>query len=110
MIARFILVLLIFNATYASANAEYFGTFWYPQYHGEPLAWCTEGKIQQCGRVPAERYCKAMGYEGVFTFHPDKVLSKRSIDPASRCLCRSGYCQSYQVIKCKKQFQTVEVG
>lgn len=91
-------------STFSYSRTSYaYRAFWAPEYKGNLLAWClADGK--QCGREPARRYCRAMGYEALDRFRPAEDFSQKTRSLDSRHFCTSGYCQSYQVIFCKNRF------
>lgn len=96
-------ILCIFGFQAYSNRGYYYRAFWSPIYKKHPLAWClADGG--QCGREPARRYCREMGYEKLARFRParERVQTSDAID--RKDICQSGYCKTYQVIFCKNRF------
>lgn len=105
MLKKLIGVLLVcLLSSYSQADPSYyFRSFWSPVYHKYPLSWClSDGS--HCGREPAKRYCKAMGYERLDNYRQAEELAQTSGAIDYKHLCKSGYCKTYMVIVCKNRF------
>lgn len=105
MLKRFIgIVCLSVVAIQTVAHPSYyFRSFWAPVFDRYPLSWClADGS--PCGREPAKRYCKAMGYQRLHRYRVAEELAQSANTIDRKHICDSGYCKTYQVIVCKNRF------
>lgn len=59
-----VLMSLLGKTLYAetSASASFYRNFWYPNYHGQRLAYCTKDD-KNCGAYVAKAYCNMLNYK-----------------------------------------------
>lgn len=82
----------------AANQANYYRTFWNPQYHAKRLDYCLDDK-KTCGKAVANRYCQAMGYDKAteFTIAYDVGVTHFF----ETCVgCKGWNCQSFKKINC----------
>lgn len=72
-----------------------------PKYQGVALDWCYTW-ASQCGRKPANKYCKSRGYhKGVLRFVKRNNIGHTKIMRTGQ-ICNSPGCDSYKYIDCKR--------
>lgn len=82
----------------AKPNEIYHRSFWQPQYHGQPLNYCTL-KGSQCGMPVATQFCHMMGYErATQATIANNVGLTHFIDTSARCV--GWQCNGFKTIEC----------
>lgn len=80
----------------AASSRNYF----YPDYLGQPLAFCLDGN-RYCGRAAATAWCKANGYDDVLSFARRTNTGSDQLRHADTGnLCASDNCMGFRQIKC----------
>ena len=87
----------------APAGAASARNYFYPDYLGQPLAFCLDGN-RDCGRAAATAWCKAIGYDEAISFARRTNTGTdqfRHADTGN--LCTSGKCMGFRQIKCIRE-------
>lgn len=93
-------VLLPMAAPAAAASAR---NYFYPDYMGQPLAFCLDGN-RGCGRPAATAWCKANGYDDALSFarHANPGAEQLRYADTGK-LCSGDKCIGFRQIKCIRE-------
>jgi hypothetical protein len=90
-------VVLPMTAPAVAASAR---NYFYPDYLGQPLAFCLDGN-RDCGRAAATAWCKANGYDDAMSFARRTNTGTDQLRYADTGnLCASEKCMGFRQIKC----------
>jgi hypothetical protein len=84
------------------SKEDYHRSFWYPNYHGERLAYCNKDETQ-CGKIIADAYCKTLEYAEVDDYRiAHHVGRTHYFDNQGEC---TGWkCDGFLFINCRGHF------
>ncbi len=104
--AIFMLMMLLLCIGVASAKSskeEYYRSFWYPDYHGERLAYCNKDETT-CGEPIANAYCKVLGYSKIENYRIEHHVGRVHYFE-NEGECTGWKCDGFLFIDCQGRFK-----